>query len=90
MEIAAVRFPVIIRRRAIGWLYHAVVHNFVPILSRHYAKEHRHAGNRWFEISASKLQRDYFWYIKRKQSKKKYYNRVKKNLVLEIILKDLY
>lgn len=45
MEVAAVRLPVIVRRRAIRWLYHAVVHYLVPILPRHDAKEHRHPGD---------------------------------------------
>jgi len=83
VEIAAIRFPVIIRWRAIGRLYHAVVHNFVPILPRHYAKEHRHAGNRWFEISSSKKQRDYFWCIRRRQGKMKKYTAKEKFSIIE-------
>lgn len=49
-EVAAVSLPVVVSRGAVGWSHHAVMHDLVPVFSRHDAKQHRHAVDRRIEV----------------------------------------
>lgn len=50
-EIAAIRFPVICARCAKRRQHHAVVHDFIPILSRDNTEQHDDAPRRTAKVS---------------------------------------
>lgn len=50
-EVAAVRLPVVVGRSAVRRLDHAVVHDLVPVLSRHDAEQHGHPRHRRAKVS---------------------------------------